>query len=291
MEEQLGNAVFIGDFEADSPEWHKLRSEGIGGSEIGTILGLNPWESAYTLWHKKQGLIPDQLEPNWSIRFGKAFEQPILNLFEEQHPELEFVTAGTWRSKTYAFQHANPDAVYQDKNTGEYVVVEVKTSRAPWDEIPKHYLAQLQWYLDTFQFKRGYIVAVAGWNWEEHEIAYDEFQASVAIASATRFWGYMTNAVKPDWDGSESTYETVRKISNSEFDGEFEAGDLGMYLSLAQTKADEAVAELNKLKSQVLEEMGSAKVAVFTTDHGKFVVASKQRRGDGLPYLQVKKTK
>lgn len=291
MEEQLGNAVFIGDFEADSPEWHELRSGGIGGSEIGTILGLNPWESAYTLWHKKQGLIPDQIEPNWAIRFGKAFEQPILNLFEEQHPELEFVTAGTWRSKTHTFQHANPDAVYQDKNTGEYVVVEVKTSRVPWDEIPKHYLAQLQWYLDTFQFKRGYIVAIAGWNWEEHEVAYDDFQASVAIESAKRFWSYMTEIKKPDWDGSESTYETVRKIASSEFEGEFEAGDLGMYLSLAQSKADEAIAELNMLKSQVLEEMGTAKVAVFTSEHGKFVVASKQRRGDGLPYLQVKKTK
>lgn len=291
MEGQLGNATFIGNYESDSPEWHALRASGIGGSEIGTILGLNPWESAYTLWHKKQGLIPDQIEPNWSIRFGKAFEQPILTLFEEQHPELEFVTAGTWQSNTHAWQHANPDAVYLDKNTGEYVVVEVKTSRAPWDEIPKHYLAQLQWYLDTFQFKRGYIVAVAGWNWVEHAVAYDEFQASVSLSAAERFWKHLTDAKKPDWDGSDSTYETARKLASKEFEGEYDAGDLGMYLALAQAKADEANDFLQHIKSQLLEEMGSAKTVIFTTDLEKFVVASKQRRGDGLPYLQVKKNK
>jgi hypothetical protein len=40
--DELGNAEFIGDFEPDTPDWHQLRLQGVGGSEIGTILGLNP---------------------------------------------------------------------------------------------------------------------------------------------------------------------------------------------------------------------------------------------------------
>jgi predicted phage-related endonuclease len=46
--EALLEAKFLGDFEAGSQEWHDLRNEGgaIGGSDIGAIAGLSPWESA-----------------------------------------------------------------------------------------------------------------------------------------------------------------------------------------------------------------------------------------------------
>ncbi|EKC56536.1 hypothetical protein OBE_11012, partial [human gut metagenome] len=31
-------------------EWLQNRSKGIGASEAGTVLGLNPWETPYQLW-------------------------------------------------------------------------------------------------------------------------------------------------------------------------------------------------------------------------------------------------
>lgn len=286
----LGNAELLGTYSSTDPEWHSIRAQGIGGSEIGTIMGLNPWESAYTLWHKKKGLIPDQIQENWSIRFGKAFEAPILQLFAEEHPELEIIQTGTWRSKCHSFQHANPDAIFRNKETGEFGIVEVKTSRASWDDVPPAYRAQVNWYLDTFKFQRGYIVAVAGWNYEEHEVFYDEFEAAVATTFAKRFWDSLEANTKPDWDGSESTYETVRKVADQEADGEIEIGELGIALIARQIEFNKVQAELQGLKSSVLEQMGNAKWATVTLDDGVVDrVASKQRRGEGLPYLQVRK--
>ena len=61
--EQLRDADFLGDFESGSPEWHNLRNEdaAVGGSDIGSIAGLSPWESPITKWAKKTKQIPDDV--------------------------------------------------------------------------------------------------------------------------------------------------------------------------------------------------------------------------------------
>lgn len=292
MKEIEKYATLIGEYTSKEPEWHELRKSGIGGSEIGTILGLNPYESAYTLWHKKMGLIDDAIQPNWSMRFGVAFEEPILKMFEEDHPELEIIRTGTWRSNTTDYQLANPDAIFRNRKTGEYGIIEVKTSRAVWDEIPPSYLAQVNWYLDTFKLQRAYLIGVTGWQWTETELFYNKFEAEVAKQMAKRFWESLQAQVRPDWDGSESTYETVRRRTQSESDGSIDIGELGIQLSEQQAVFDVAQEKLMRLKSEVLSTMGKNKYATVTLDNDvSSVVALKQQRGDGLPYLQIRKDK
>lgn len=289
-ETELGTAEFIGDFEAGSEEWHNLRSHGIGGSEIGTIMGLNPYESAYTLWHKKKGLIQDSVsDDNIAVFIGKSMETPILERYEAQHPELEIFTTGTWRHKDCNWMHANPDAIYRNKNTGAWGIIEIKTGRNPWPELPPGYHAQVMWYLEVFGFQHGKVIAIAGYNWEEYDIEYDHFVSSIAKASAERFMHHYETDIKPDWDGSMSTYETVRELHPDIDDTEVDVGELGVVLWNAQKKLDEAQRELNKAKSATLDAMGRAKHAVTDYEGDVFRVATRQARRDGLPYLVVKK--
>ena len=42
-------------------EWLQNRSNGIGASEAGTVLGLNPWETPYQLWRRKKGIDHQRL--------------------------------------------------------------------------------------------------------------------------------------------------------------------------------------------------------------------------------------
>lgn len=288
---ELGNAEFIGDFEPDTPEWHQLRLQGVGGSEIGTILGLNPYESAYTLWHKKKGLIQDSVsDDNIAIFIGKSMETPILERYAAKHPELEIWVTGTWRNKEHGWMHANPDAIYKDKHTGRWGIIEIKTGRNPWLELPAGYKAQVQWYMQVFGWTEGRIIGIAGYQWEEHLVEQSQFEADVHRAAGKRFMDFVHNDKKPDWDGSQSTYETVRRTHAEIDDSEVEIGELGMALWTAQRKADEAQAELNIAKSITLDAMGRAKHAVMTVDgEGTFRVASRQARRDGVPYLVVKK--
>ena len=282
-------AHYLGTFASDSPEWHDLRTKGIGGSEIGTIMGLNPWESAYALWAKKTGKITSDFKENWAIRLGKAFEEPIVKLFQEEHPELEIYTCGTFASKDVDFMHANPDGLARHKETGEWYVIEIKTARYPWEAVPQHYVSQVQHYMDVLNIDKSYVVAVAGMDYKEYYIPADSFQQSVQRDAAFRFWQQLKNDQRPEWDGSDSTYQAVRRMNPQIEDRDVELGELGISLWNAQRRLDEAQAELNEFKSATLEVMGYARTAYVTVDDLPPVkVASRQMRG-GSPALIIHK--
>ena len=87
--ETINGAKLLGVFDSGSDEWHELRSHGIGGSEIGTILGLNPWESAYYLWATKTGQLPPKQLDSFAVKLGNWLEPMILDTIL---PEIDIVT-------------------------------------------------------------------------------------------------------------------------------------------------------------------------------------------------------
>jgi putative phage-type endonuclease len=286
--EQFNDARLLGVFEDGSEEWLEARTEGVGGSQIGTICGLNPWESAFALWAKRTGQIPDPELTGWSIRFGKAFEDPILGLWADEHPEFEVFKTGTYVDAAGVLI-ANPDGLAKHRESGEWVVVEVKTSRASWREVPPHYNAQVQHYMDVLGVGRACLVGVVGWDWHETWIEFDEFQAQSQRAAATRFMAYLRDVKRPDWDGSKATYEAVRYMHPEIEDDSVDIGELGEQLLFAHEAAASAEIKLNKVKSMVLDRMGSAKYG-YVVDHQdeRVVVAQRQARGNGTPWLVVK---
>lgn len=286
--EEFNDARLLGVFEGGSEEWLEARTQGVGGSDIGTICGLNPWESAFALWAKRTGQIPDPELSGWSIRFGKAFEEPILGLWAEEHPEFDVFLTGTYVDREGVLI-ANPDALAQHRESGEWVVVEVKTSRGSWREVPPHYEAQVQHYMDVLGVKRACLVGVVGWDWHESWIDYDEFQADAQRAAATRFMQHLRDVKKPEWDGSKATYEAVRYMHPSISDDSVDLEGLGEQLVAAHEAYAEAERWLNEVKSQVLDTMGDAKYG-YVLDHqgDRTVVAQRQARGNGTPWLVIK---
>lgn len=291
-EQTLGPGKLLGVFEQGSQEWHQARTQGIGGSEIGACLGLSPWVSAYRLWAIKTGQVTEAPVDNWAVRLGKAFEQPILDLWQEQYPEWEVFTCGTYQHSQYPWALANPDAIARHRETGELMVLEVKTARNYWtDGVPLHYLAQVQWYLAITGIKKGRIIAVAGWDWQDIEIPADEFEHEVMFTSAQRFWLRVTDRSEPEWDGSRVTYETVRELHPDIEDTEEELGELGVNLVTAQLRFDEAEATLNSFKSATLSAMGRAKYGIVTLDGMEpRTVAVRKARGSGNPWLEVRRS-
>lgn len=284
--EDIGEGRYVSNYESSMQEWHDERAKGIGGSEVGSIVGLNPYESAFTLWQKKKGHIDGTVEPNWSIRFGNAFERPILELFEEEHPELEIYETGTFHNKHENWMHANPDGLAWNRETEEWEIVEVKTSRNPWDEPPPQYKAQVMWYMAVLGLKKATIVGIAGWNYVENVIYYDEFEGESYKTAARRFYESLQGDTPPDWDGSRSTYETVRLLHPQISDESVEIPEeLAVELIGKNLQFESAQKELNKIKSQVYDAMGYAKYATVSGE----VIAQRQARGFGKPFLVVRK--
>jgi len=210
--EVLGTAKLVGVFESGTSEWHKAREDGIGGSEVGAVLGLSQYESPFSLWAKKTGKVESDFVDNWSTRFGRAFEMPILKLWAEQHPDWEVFSTGTYSHAENPWMKANPDAIGRHRVTGELMVIEIKTARYSWNETPPAYQAQVMHYMDVLGIKRGIIVAVAGWNWVEIAVEYDEFLAAMNRTILKKFWWHVINDVAPEYDGADATYQAVRKM-------------------------------------------------------------------------------
>lgn len=284
--QKFNHAELVGTFENGTSEWHEARSEGLGGSDIGVAMGLSQWQSPFHLWAVKTGqIVPEPLN-NWAVRFGQKFEEPILELLQEEHPDWELYKTGTYRHSKHPFMLANPDALA--KVDGEWVIVEVKTSRNYWHEVPPTYIAQVRHYMAVMGISRAVIVGVVNMAWVEIWIERDEFEEQVLIDQATRFWNYVTEGTQPDWDGSESTYEAVRAMHPDITDEEVEIDGL-FTLANAQARFDEAEAALRKEKAQVMKAMGNAKHAYFVQDGVEYRVATREARGGGRPYLKVKK--
>ena len=281
-------AVFLAKLENGSPEWLTLRGTGIGGSEVGTILGLNPWESPFTLWAKKTARIDAQIPTNEAMEWGNRLEPVVLDKFTENHPEFEVLRdVGTWHHKDRPWHIANPDAVYREGDT--FGIIEVKTAQYEdaWaDGVPRHYEAQVQHYLDAFGFSTAFVVVLFHGNrYREYEVLADPNAQAVALEKVTAFREYVANDIKPEFDGALSTYQTVRAINPLIEDAEVELGWLGVDYFAAEAVAKEAEAEVLKLKSLILDALGTANRGLV---EGEWVL-SRQARGTGDPYLVTKR--
>ena len=287
--DNLGTARFIAHYSSDQPEWHELRRSGIGGSDIAAICKTSPWTSPMALWAKKTNRIPDDFTPSEPAEWGNRLEPVIIEKFADSHPELTVLTdVGTWCHADREWQLANPDALLFDGD--QHYILEIKTAQFEddWaDGVPVWYRTQVQWYLQTFGFCKAWVaVLFHGNKYREFEIEADDFEQDVNLKNVIDFRTYLAEDRKPDFDGSMSTYETVRALHpDIESESEFELGDLGMHLSLELTKLAEQEKTVNRLKSEVLDAMGNAKRGLV---HDLWIF-TRQARNGGKPFLITKR--
>jgi putative phage-type endonuclease len=285
---ELLDAVLLGDFANGSQEWHDLRNEpgAVGGSDIAAITGLSTWESAITKWAKKTGQIPDEVTPNMSMKLGTILESPILNLFADEHPELEIYETGTWANKENPWARSNPDGLYKDAD-GNWGIIEVKFSRDYWSGVPQAYRSQVLWYMRIFGIKQAKLVALAGSSYMEFDIEWDEFEAQTLWDAAVRFRQACLDIKMPYWDGSNSTLETIRALSPGIVDTEVDLDDLGMHYLNSVDELEKATVKTTELKARVIQAMDGAKRGLVFGEH----LLSLRSRAGGAPYLHHEKGK
>lgn len=63
-------------------EWHSFRTNGIGGSEISCVLGMNKYDTVTRLFYEKIGSIPSRDFDNPKMFFGRYMEDKIADLWE-----------------------------------------------------------------------------------------------------------------------------------------------------------------------------------------------------------------
>jgi putative phage-type endonuclease len=280
--EALGFAKYLGTFEPGTPEWHEAR-KGLGGSDIASVMDMNPWKSAFTLYAEKTGLIENNIEPSIPMQMGTAFEPVIRELFEKNNSEwLRVHETGTWASIEEPRSVANPDGIIE-WDDGSLGVLEIKFSRMYWDKLPEHYNLQVQHYLSVLGLKRGVVVAVAGGDWKEFDVVRDDSLIDTMKRRVEAFYGFLDTNTAPDYDGSESTYESVRELSEGLQDGDIELGSLWANLLQAKSESEYWETQFKAHKSAVLAFMNGTKYGLF---QGEKVIALQAR--NGKPFITFK---
>ena len=283
-------AVKLSTAENNSPEWHELRSTGVGGSEVAAIVGVSRWESAYSLWAKKTGKVERDNVTSEAAEWGNRLEPVILDKFEEENTGYELIRdVGPWAHPDREWQRANPDAIAIAPD-GKPVIIEVKTAQFEDDWVdgpPVYYLTQVQWYMQVFGYdKTIFAVLFHGNKYAEFEVLSSSFAQELYLDHVERWREFLDSDTGPDFDGSMATLETVRKM-HPEIDPDLkvELGTVGEnYVSALHLK-NEADENLNYSKSQVLDLMGYAKTGLLNGEP----IVTRQARGQGVPYLVNRK--
>lgn len=209
---------------SDEEDWLSLRAKRIGGSDIGAIVGVNPYKSIVDVYIDKiQG---SEFKGNEATHWGHMLEGTLMKEFASRHNELIVYEAPY--SVVNDFLIANLDGILKDKETGDYGVLEIKTTsvwnKKEWEEdvIPQSYYAQVQHYLMLTGYKFAYVsVLIGGQQYKEFRVERSEEDIELIKTKATEF--YKENILKeipPMPDGSDAYMEYLKKkaaeIENNE---------------------------------------------------------------------------
>jgi len=180
----------------DRAEWLEYRKDGIGSSEVATILGLNPWETPYQLWRRKKGLDAPKDE-TFAMKAGHYLEDAVSQFWADATGrEVIKSSAGDWlfKNNEKGFLQASPDRTYwldDHRNPNNKGILECKTTQMSIDpdDLPKHWFCQVQYLLGVSEFKQGSLA----WLCSGREFGYKD------IAFVPDFFGWMIEEVERFW--------------------------------------------------------------------------------------------
>ena len=147
----------------DRKEWLENRKNYIGGSDISSVIGVNPYRSNIELWEEKTGRrTSEDISDNPAVRYGTDAELYLRELFTLDFPQyvVRYEENNSFTNDKYPWAAASLDGWLIDKETGRKGILEIKTTnilqsmqREKWDHrIPDNYYAQTLFYLAVTEF-------------------------------------------------------------------------------------------------------------------------------------------
>ena len=195
--------------------WLTLRRGGIGGSDAGTVLGLNKYKTNLELWEEKTGRAESEFTGNEATRYGQKAEEHIRALFHLDHPDynLDYHEFRMHGNEKYPFMYATLDG--ELTGNGKKGVLEIKTAtiqnNGQWSEwenrIPDTYYAQVVHQLTVTEWDFAYVRAYLRYYKDgdlratirDYYIDADDIKndAAALIEAETKFWDCVISGREP----------------------------------------------------------------------------------------------
>jgi putative phage-type endonuclease len=247
------------------------RHTGLGGSDAAAALGLSPYKSALELFLEKRERRDLSAPQVSAFRWGNLLEPVIRQEYANVTHRNVLLPEGTLRHPTLPFVIAHVDGITEDKR-----VFEAKTSRTDqdWgksgsDDVPHHYLLQVQHYLAvTGLLVADIAVLIGGNDFRIFEVPADRELQNMILEGEVEFWSMVERGEPPSPDFDRpNVYDLVRKLYPGT-DGRTVTATDDDYQSLAAYRnADEFMksyaVKVERAKAQLLDSMGEAAKLVF----------------------------
>lgn len=198
-------------------EWLKNRFEGLGGSEISAIVGLNPYMDNIALWeYKTRRKQPKDISDKLFVKYGVKAEPLLRELFKLDFPEyvVEYLENNSFRNSDYPWAQASLDGLLTDPE-GRKGILEIKTTeimnpicREKWNnKIPDNYYCQCLFYMAVVDtefcvLKAQLKTAIDGIPYlqtKHYKIERSEVQGDIdyLMQEGEKFWQYVESKKQP----------------------------------------------------------------------------------------------
>jgi putative phage-type endonuclease len=259
-------------------EWLDERTSGIGGSDIGAIMGHSPWASAVTVWAEKMNLYAKEVTP--AMERGKLLEPCVLDAYKEKRClDVYYRPDSFFQSTQSPIFRSSVDGLAES----EKIVVEIKTSRHGrkyWgkpgtNDVPDYVRAQVQWAMGVLgpEWKTVEIAAFFGEAEPEiclpeiYRIQRDDEHIAEMQKAALDFWRKIEAEKCPEpRDGLKETMKALTAVYRLGREGEIkdqivEADDLARQ---AIEQCEEAIRAGDDMKKEMLRN----KIRYFIGESG-----------------------
>lgn len=288
-------------------EWLQARRKGIGGSEIGAILGLSPYRTPMDVFLEKRGeTVPKGNEQ--AMYWGTVLEDVVAHEYQKRterkvqrvtqmlaHPEHDFMLANIDRA--VIVPEISGNVRWKDGRLTTNRILECKTANGfaadQWgdvgtDNVPDAYLLQCQWYLGVTRADVADVaVLIGGQDYRIYSIARDDGLIGDMIEAASEFWQRVQTGIAPD---PQSVAEASRKwpshIAGKSLIVDVTVAEACAELESIGQQKKQLEAREDELKTQVMSAFGDAEEITYM---GKKLATWKTQTSNRVDTTRLKK--
>jgi putative phage-type endonuclease len=245
-----------------------VRRGTLGASEIGAVLGVNPWSSAHDVWMAK--VLGVEKERSEAMDLGNEIEPAILGVYARRYGKR--VTRGRYMLGPEPWMSATPDAHIEGGGLVEAKLAGLRTlwmygapdtDESESDAAPMHYVTQALWQMAVTGEPFVHIAVLMGTEFRRYTIRPNPRVQAAMVERGRQFWhDHVVPGVPPPVDASEGAREMLKRLYPKSHGPRLEADASLEQLVAELVDARRAVAEATATKqlaeNRIKEALGAA---------------------------------
>lgn len=190
---------------AGRPAWLAAREGGIGGSEIGALIGVSEYETPFSVYNAKKNGGKD-LSAVAAVKWGHRFEDAVAEEVAERIGLVSRFAGGLWADRERPHLRVTPDRFATKPRVWKALgVIECKTAGDDdeWEEgsitaggqgtgrAPLSYQAQIQWQMGILGLTKGWLgcyISNQARDFYVVEVDFDREWFAEMTDEADRYW-------------------------------------------------------------------------------------------------------